>query len=181
MVLVDLDDVLWDLLTPWVSEINRIYKTEVDPQQITDWNMSLFFPKLSRNQIYSPLFQGDFWKKVQPNLDSAWFINELLHNHHGVKVVTASHYKNLEAKMERFLKLFPMLSWYDVVITSDKHSIVGDVLIDDAPHNLEQGEYHGLLMHRPHNANYDADANGLIRVRNLQEAYKEIETLWPVT
>ena len=45
------------------------------------------------------------------------------------------------------------------------------MLIDDGIHNLEGGAYKKILMTAPHNANYNAEANGMIRVRN----WKEIE------
>ena len=47
--------------------------------------------------------------------------------------------------------------------------IRGDVLIDDGIHNLEGGDYVKILMTAPHNRNYDAEANGMIRVHNWEE------------
>ena len=58
-----------------------------------------------------------------------------------------------------------------MIITCRKQLINGDVLIDDGIHNLEGGAYKKILMTAPHNANYNAEANGMIRVRN----WKEIE------
>jgi hypothetical protein len=43
--------------------------------------------------------------------------------------------------------------------------IRGDVLIDDGIHNLEGGDYKKILFTAAHNRNYDAEANGMIRVR----------------
>lgn len=42
--------------------------------------------------------------------------------------------------------------------------IRGDILIDDAPHNLVGGDYVKILMTANHNRSYDASANGMIRV-----------------
>lgn len=44
------------------------------------------------------------------------------------------------------LKYFPFLSWKNVIITSSKKMIKGDVLIDDGIHNLLDGDYKKILM-----------------------------------
>ena len=56
--------------------------------------------------------------------------------------------------------------------------IRGDVLIDDGVHNLEGGAYAKILMTAPHNRNYDAEGNGMVRVHNwtqVEEAVRKIE------
>ena len=54
---------------------------------------------------------------------------------------------------------------------------MGDVMIDDGQHNLIGGTYKGFLMTAPHNRNYDAEANGLIRVNNWPEIYELIRRM----
>lgn len=61
-----------------------------------------------------------------------------------------------------------------MIITANKQMIRGDVLIDDGVHNLEGGSYKKILMTAPHNRNYDAEANGMIRVSNWTEIEKSI-------
>ena len=53
--------------------------------------------------------------------------------------------------------------------------IRGDVLIDDGIHNLEGGEYRKLLFTRHYNREYDAEANGMIRVHNWDEIVEIID------
>ena len=45
----------------------------------------------------------------------------------------------------------------------------GDVLIDDAPHNLVGGEYAKILFDRPHNRSFDHVANDALRVNTWEE------------
>jgi len=173
-ILVDMDDVLWNLITPWVTTINEMYGTDVSEDCITDWKIAKFFPMLTPEQVYSPLFAEGFWDKMQPVADGQWFIRQLLEDGHRVKIVTATFSDNVPVKMRRFLELYPMLSWADVTVTSDKQSIKGDIMVDDAPHNLENGDYHKILVNKPHNIHYDAVKNGTVRVSSLKEAYNEI-------
>ena len=50
-------------------------------------------------------------------------------------------------------------------------------MIDDAPHNLEGGEYLGLLMYSPHNRGYNAEEQGFIRVDNWEQIYNTIKSI----
>ncbi|MBO5639771.1 MAG: hypothetical protein J5916_07690 [Oscillospiraceae bacterium] len=64
-----------------------------------------------------------------------------------------------------------------MIITSRKQLIRGDVLIDDGIHNLEGGAYIKILMTAPHNRNYDAEANGMIRAHHWAEIEEIIRRL----
>ena len=50
----------------------------------------------------------------------------------------------------------------------------GGVLLDDGVHNLIGGAYRKLLMDAPHNRAYDAEENGMRRVRTWEAAYRMI-------
>ena len=56
VVLVDMDDTIVDLLSRWVSFLNETHGLSVNPEEITDWNISLFFPTLTKEQVFAPLF-----------------------------------------------------------------------------------------------------------------------------
>ena len=43
VVLVDMDDTIVDLLSKWVSFLNETHGLSVNPEEITDWNISLFY------------------------------------------------------------------------------------------------------------------------------------------
>ena len=95
-----------------------------------------------------------------------WAIDE----GHEVYIVTASAYETIKSKMENVLfRYFPFISWSNVIIASNKQMIHGDMLIDDAPHNLIDGKYVKILMTAPHNINYDAARNHMIRVNSWEE------------
>jgi len=69
------------------------------------------------------------------------------------------------------------LSRSDIIITTKKQKVIGDVLIDDMVHNFEGGNYLKLLFDSPINRNYDAEANGMVRVHTLKEAYEVIHSI----
>lgn len=97
---------------------------------------------------------------------------------HEVYIVTATPYISVPEKMDDLLfRWFPFITWEQVIITSRKQLIKGDVLIDDGIHNLEGGDYVKILMTAPHNRDYDAEANGMIRVNNWKEIEEVIADL----
>lgn len=113
-----------------------------------------------------------------PIKGSVKYIQKLIDDGHEVYIVTSAHYKSVVHKVEKvLLKHFPYIPWERVIITSKKQMIKGDVLIDDAVHNLVNGDYHKFLMNAPHNQSYDEKADGMVRVSSWEEIYELIFNL----
>ena len=68
-------------------------------------------------------------------------------------------------------RYFPFIDWDHVIISSRKQMIRGDVLVDDAPHNLEDFEGNRILMDAPHNRSCRAALKNILRVHGWQEVY----------
>lgn len=136
-ILIDMDDTLEDLLGAWVSFLNTRYGTSVHKDSVKQWDMSVAFPSLSKSQVYEPILLDDFWKTVQPKDGAVDVMQKLIGDGHHVYIVTASAYETLRAKMDDVLfHYFPFLSWNNVIVTSCKQMIRGDILIDDGVHNF---------------------------------------------
>ncbi len=177
-ILVDMDDTIEYLLEAWVNGINKKYNRSVTCEEITDWDVSKAYPGLSFEQVYEiPTLPG-FWKTVKPIPGAADALQRIMAAGHEVYVVTATPYVSVSEKMSDLLfRCFPFLSWDQLIITSRKQLIRGDVLIDDGVHNLEGGDYIKILMSAPHNRNYNAEANGMIRVCSWPEIEEVIQKL----
>ncbi len=178
VILVDMDDTIEYLLQAWVKGVNEKYGYAVTVEEITDWDVSAAFPGLSFEQVYEIPVQPGFWKTVRPIPGAAEAMQRFMAAGHEVYVVTATPYPSVPEKMTDFLfKYFPFLTWDQLIITSRKQLIRGDVLIDDGIHNLKDGNYIKILMTAPHNRDYDAEANGMIRVNSWKEVETVIQTL----
>ena len=177
-ILVDMDDTIEYLLQAWVQAINDQYGRDVSWESIDSWDVSAAFPGLSREQVYEvPLLPG-FWKNVKPVPGAAEALQRFMEAGHEVYIVTATPYQSVTEKMTDVLfRYFPFLSWKQLIVTSNKQMIRGDVLIDDGVHNLEGGDYIRILMTAPHNRSYDAEANGMIRVSDWAEVEAVIRRL----
>ena len=66
IILCDADDTIENLCQIWVTYLNRMYGTTVHSSEIVDWNVSLFFPSLTKEQVYDPIFNKNFWKEINP-------------------------------------------------------------------------------------------------------------------
>lgn len=177
-ILVDMDDTMEGLLDAWTEFLAAKHGISVSKEDIKEWDMQKAYPTLSKEQIYAPLFEEEMWKNVKPLDGSVEYIQKLIQQGHEIVVVTASHYDNVGMKMRNVLvKHFPFIPYDNVVITSRKQMILGDVLIDDAPHNLIGGKYKGILFDAPHNRGFCAEKYGMHRVKNWKEIYEVITEL----
>ncbi len=178
IILVDMDDTIEQLLKAWVKGVNKKYARSVTVDEIVTWDVAAAFPGLTHDEVYGIPMQPGFWSNVEPVSDSAQVLQNLIAAGHEVFIVTATPYESIYEKMSEVLfKYFPFLSWDQVIVTTRKQMIRGDVLIDDGIHNLEGGQYKKVLMTAPHNIHYDAEAHGMVRVNSWKEIEQVIDRL----
>lgn len=177
-VLIDMDDVIEDLLGAWVQALNTRFGTDVKAEDISSWEIKDYFPSLTEEQVFEPLNDEEFWRNVKPKPGAEKYIKEILNDGHEVYVVTASHPETISHKLNNVLfKYFPYLSYKDVIITSHKQMIRGDILIDDSPVNLVGGRYQGILMDMPHNRSFKAGRHKIFRAKDWAEIYDIVDEL----
>jgi 5'(3')-deoxyribonucleotidase len=176
-LLVDYDDVLFHLYEPWVYAVNAKYGTDVLPSQIRGWDIEKYFPRLTKDQVFSVLYDESFWRQLKPKRGAVQVLNRLTWEGYSIKIVTSSFYETISWKIEHMLNKFPFLRWDDVVVTQEKQCIIGDVLIDDAPHNLLGGAYKKILFTTDPNANFCCEKNNIFRAKNWLEVYTLIQCL----
>lgn len=174
-ILVDMDDTIENCTEAWVHLVNKRYGTNVDPMSLRDWDVSKAFPALTHKQVYDVTFEDEFWYSVKPIEGAVEYLKKLIDDGNRVCIVTCAAYETLKIKMEEVLfKYFPYITWSDVIIASKKQMIKADYLVDDGIHNHIGGEYKSLLFTAPHNCEYDAEANGMVRVNSWEEVYRYI-------
>ena len=177
-ILVDMDDTIEQLLKAWIGRVNEKYGRSVTMDDVTDWNVAAPYPGLTRQQVYDVTYEKGFWKTVEPMPGAAEALQHFLAEGHEVYIVTATPYEHMQEKMADLLfRYFPFLTMDQVIVTTHKQMIRGDVLIDDGIHNLEGGEYRKILFTAPHNRAYDAEANGMTRVHSWEEIISIIDAM----
>lgn len=173
-ILVDMDDTIENLSEAWVNFLNEKYGTSVKPEDITDWDMWKAFPGIKKEDVYAALFEEALWETVKPLPGAVKYLKKLIDDGNQVYIVTASHPDTVSAKMNKVLfKYFPYITYQNIIIASKKQLISGDILIDDAPHNMG-GKYFGMLFTAQHNKTVTDESLvelNAVRVKDWKEVY----------
>ena len=140
-ILFDADDTVENLSDCWIAMLNERYGTSVTPEDVHGWDISLAFPTLTKEQVFGVLHDDELWRRITPIPGSIEVLQKLYDEGHQLYMVTACN----------------------------KQMVRGDVLIDDAPHNLVGGEYAKILFDRPHNRSFDHVAHDALRVNTWEE------------
>lgn len=173
-ILFDADDVAETLLEGWVNTLNERYGTSVSVDDVTDWDISLAFPTLTKQQVYGVLQEDTVWANLAPMPGAQKYLQQLYDEGHELYMVTATDYRTCCIKIERILELFPFLDANHIIIAHNKQMIKGDVLIDDGPHNLVNGPYFRILFDAPHNRGFDEKKYGMYRAVGWEQVYRLI-------
>lgn len=159
-ILVDMDNVLENLDVVWVDELNKRHGLRMTPDDITEWDMSKFYPGLKRDEVFAPLHDEAVWKRVEPLPYAQEAVSGLKKDGHDVIVVTASHPDTVKYKYDWLERYFPEIRYKDIIFCARKQQVLGNFLIDDAPHNLFGGLYTPILFCAPHNKAWEPSKPG---------------------
>lgn len=180
-ILLDLDDVLNNQNEVWVNALNQKYGRHVSVEDIADWDMRLAFPGLSDEELYGPAYRGDLVGNMIAAEDAATYTNMWYENGHDLYVVTSTSAENAEAKIQW---LFKNYRWFDrdrFIMCHHKNLIFGDVLIDDAPHNLKDMKWTGanpncvcVCMDKPWNRGAE---NEFVRAKSFADINAVVQEL----
>lgn len=88
-VLVDMDDTIENLLSAWVDTLNEEHETNVKPEDVRHWDLSMAFPTVEWKDVYAPLKRDDFWMRVKPIDGAADALKRLIEDGHKVFIVTS--------------------------------------------------------------------------------------------
>ena len=168
-ILVDADDVIENLVERWIEVLNHMSGSNLKERDITEWDITRFYPQLHNEEIYRVLDKKSFWDGLKAVPGAYDAMVSLAEDGHVIKIVTASHYNTLQYKIPKIIDLFPFLEWEDFIVTSEKFRVNGDVIIDDNPLNLRGERRYKLLFDRPHNQKYDAEKNNVFRMKSWAE------------
>lgn len=108
VVLVDMDDCIEGLALAWSEYLNNKYGLDVPYEAITQWDVSVSYPTLTRDQVYEPLLDDDFWDLVKPISGAADALIKLKEDGHDVLIVTVLCLSNAKSEDgEGIVQIFP--------------------------------------------------------------------------
>ena len=167
----DLDDILIDTIPAWLNALNERHGTNKKSEDIKSWSISNFFKDdiekgiITKEEIYYPLFEDDFWKTVKPIEGMYNSLVELKNlNDYEIYIVTASNYQTIKSKLDNcVLKYYgDIISSDNIIIANDKSMINAGILVDDYFRNINNflkrnPRSIGIIKDTPHSdIDYDA-------------------------
>lgn len=151
-ILIDCDDTIWNTCEAWVKWLNSHQGTDVNINDITEWDMKKAFPTLTDDEIYRCLKDEIFWLTVTPKKDAIKYIPLIQDLGHEIYFVTATNPDSIKYKAKMLNEWFPSISKDRLITCYNKQMIRGDVIIDDAIHNFDPKKI-CLLFSANHNRN----------------------------
>lgn len=179
VILVDVDETIEELLNSWTHFLNKQYGTNVVKDNIKEWDMSKSYPTLTFEQLYGPLSTKEFWEDVREVPNAGHYLQRLIKDGNDVILLTSSYYSTIQNKIEHMInRLFPFIPWDNVIVTTRKYLVRGDVMIDDYEQNLIPGDWETkILIDEPYNRDFNEREYGIIRVKSWDEIYNIINNV----
>jgi 5'(3')-deoxyribonucleotidase len=160
-ILIDMDETLCDLMTPWLSEINARYGTAVRREDVKTWDVfesikDLLPRGVTLHEVLIPIQIPGTFVNLRPMPGSVKTVRQMLSLGWDVALVTALPGSVAQPgivigeKVRWVEENLPELSG-NVVVTSAKHRVRGDVLIDDSPKFLSSFPGFKIVFDAPWN------------------------------
>lgn len=173
---LDMDSVIYDLSSAWYSQHNEDYPNhDLRIEHVTGWDTQ----EICRlagcdSDIYSYFNNPKTWTQGailgnSNNITQTW-LADIPNIHLGI-LTTAANGMSMPLKVEWLTTHFPHIK--DIVIVNGhlKHLVSGDILIDDAIHNVQN--YPGIRILYDQTWNRDNDA--FIRANGKTDEEKWLE------
>lgn len=152
-IYVDMDDVVCDLMTPWLNWCNDKYGT--DYKTISNWNVQTM-PGWDE-EVYEYLHLPGTFANLLPVPGAIQTLNELHERGYNIEFISAA----IAGHDDKYKWIQKFLPWVDrrqcVHFTHRKYMFAqdaNDILIDDKPQNCEEWTLCGgrsIMFSRPHN------------------------------
>lgn len=166
-IILDCDGVLADTIKKVLHLYNNEYNLNFKKEDIVAWDMTkIQKPGTSLTKYFN---QRGFFRDLDPMEDAQKYVKKLLEDGHEVFVATASPLEGLEDKLLWLRENFGFIPESNIVFIQRKDLLYGDIILDDALHNLENSQCEfKVVFDQP----WNRDRREFLRVRNWEQFYK---------
>ncbi|WP_315905939.1 5' nucleotidase, NT5C type [Priestia koreensis] len=156
-LLIDMDSVICDLMTPWHKRYNEDFDDNLSVERLACWQSEKYVKQECGIKIYDYLDEPGLFRHLEP-LPHAIEVLQRLHEKMEILIVTSSRTFAFTEKEQWVNEHLPFIGAKNIIFTHRKDKVYGDVLFDDAPHNLEAFRATGrqaVAMSYPYNQDVD--------------------------
>ena len=158
ILVIDMDGVCCHFVPKVCREHNRLTGDNLQPEDITAWNMRLFG---IQNNIW---IKPGFFRDLEPIPGAIEILYKLRHDYRLTIATDCMDTDFIQADKKEWLEEhLPFVD--DVYFLSDKSGVPGDLLFDDAEHHLKAFPRTTVKMLTPYNTDAIAD----FTVKNWRE------------
>lgn len=140
-ILVDMDGVLCNMIKKWLRLYNEEYGENIEANTLVTWGPHRY--ARAGKAIYKYLSRPGFFRDLEPIPHAIEGVHALIRRGHDVVIVTAAKNGHRD-KIDWIRQHLPFLPQDNIVFAHRKALVRGDILFDDAPHNLRAFEEYGL-------------------------------------
>ncbi|MCX7572148.1 5'(3')-deoxyribonucleotidase [Tumebacillus sp. DT12] len=161
-LLIDMDSVICDLMTEWHRRYNEDYGDDLSVERITCWQTERYVKPECGEKVYDYLDQPGLFRHLKA-LPDAIEVLERLSRRYDILLVTSSRTHAYTEKEQWVEEHLPFIGRHNLIFAHRKDMICGDLLFDDAPHNLEAFRATGRIavaMDYPYNREVDVPRVG---------------------
>jgi len=176
-ILIDIDGVLSNLTEAYLARLRKDYKVQINKVQLTSYFKEeniVSLTGLTEEEVLRPLRTPGFFQNLEPKNGAVLAVKSLIRKGYDVCIVSALMSKCpgcAGEKIEWLDKYFSMIPEKNVIFAYRKNLVVGDILIDDAIHNLKDFPNLKCVFDAPYNRGFKGD----LRLRNWKKAVEKIE------
>ncbi|TLS35867.1 5' nucleotidase, NT5C type [Pseudalkalibacillus caeni] len=152
-LLIDMDSVICDLMTEWHRRYNKDFDDDLSVERLSCWDSEKYVKPECGSKIYDYLDEPGLFLTLEP-YPHAIEVLERLHKKYDILIVTSSRTYAYTEKEKWVEKHLPFIGKQNLIFSHRKEMIQGDLLFDDAPHNLRAFKKTGrtaVAMDYPYN------------------------------
>lgn len=152
-ILLDIDGVFIDIHTPLLEAANREFGTAYTLSSVTDFDFRKCLRREHGEWILKTYFQNpELYDDKEPDPSALRTVEYWRDHGYRVLAVSAPMDGHVQSKWRFLRRFFPI---NDIYICGDKNLVQGDVLIDDAAHNLNEWPGPIICFNKPWNAAWE--------------------------
>ena len=136
ILLLDMDDVTVDQTRTWIKRIYEKTGFRYQWEDFSRWDLSTIFPKEITKMIFEEINREPGFFRFLPAKEGAAEGIKKLSYKYDIVFVTASEPYAYEDKYYWVKENLSFLDKPNLVLTHRKDLIMGDIFVDDGPHNL---------------------------------------------
>ncbi|PWK11334.1 5' nucleotidase, NT5C type [Tumebacillus permanentifrigoris] len=152
-LLIDMDSVICDLMTEWHRRYNEQYDDDLCVAKLQCWQTEKYVKPECGMKVYDFLDEPGLFLNLLPLPDAVEVLERLSHAYE-ILLVTSSRTHAYTEKEQWVERRLPFIGKHNLIFAHRKEMIRGDLLFDDAPHNLLSFQSSGrevVAMDYPYN------------------------------